>query len=171
MTLQGRRTGTACCVTGVVASSHSWMHAADLPRVASPRLDRLAHLALFGRYMKAQPRLAGGRRKPCRNGLGSDIPMECVTLLAQCVGPPDNTCDLRLTFDFKRLQVFYTWSHRTNTSQYSTHSSCRHTGKADSSGRTQALPQGPRPPGMGFPGVGWPRGDTIDEKAFRDALT
>ena len=28
--------------------------------------------------------------------LGSDIPMECVTLLGQCVGPPDNTCDLRL---------------------------------------------------------------------------
>ena len=47
------------------------------------------------------------------------------------------------------------------------HSSCRHTGKVVSSGRTQALPQGPRPPGVGFPGVGWPRGDTIDEKAFR----
>ena len=72
---------------------------------------------------------------------------------------------------FKRLQVFYTWSHRTNTSQYSTHSSCRHTGKVVSSGRTQALPQGSRPPGVGFPGVGSPRGDTIDEKAFRDALT
>ena len=48
----------------------------------------LARHSLFGRYMKAQPRLAGDRRKPCRNGLGSDIPMECVTLLGQCVGLP-----------------------------------------------------------------------------------
>ena len=69
---------------------------ADLPRVASPRLDRPAHLTPFGRYMKAQPRLAGDRRKPCRHGLGSDSPMECVALLAQCVGLTDNTCNLQL---------------------------------------------------------------------------
>ena len=78
---------------GDSGSNHSWMHTADLPRVASPRLDRLAHLTPFGRYMKAQPRLAGDRRKPCRHGSGSDIPMECVTLLGQCVGLTDKTCD------------------------------------------------------------------------------
>jgi hypothetical protein len=36
MTLLGRRAGTACWLTGVVASNHSWMHAADPPTVASP---------------------------------------------------------------------------------------------------------------------------------------
>ena len=36
--------------------------------------------------------------------LGSDIPMECVTLLGQCVGPPDNTCDLRLAHATSRGQ-------------------------------------------------------------------
>ena len=60
---------------------------------ARPRSASTPH-TLRSLYMKAQPRLAGDRRKPCRNGSGSDIPMECVTLLGQCVGPPDNTCDL-----------------------------------------------------------------------------
>ena len=66
---------------------------------------------------------------------------------------------------FKRLQVFYTWSHRTNTSQISNTPRVGIRVESDSSGRTQALPQWPRPPGVGFPGVGRQRGDTIDEKA------
>ena len=47
----------------------------DPPTVASPPSNGfLAHLSLFGRYMKAQRRLAGDRRKLGRNGFGSDIP-------------------------------------------------------------------------------------------------
>ena len=38
--------------------------------------------------MKAQPRLAGGRRKLGRNGFSSDIPRECVD-------PPEYLRDLR----------------------------------------------------------------------------
>ena len=59
MTLLGRRVGTACY-----------------------------HSTLFGRYMKAQLRLAGDRRKLGRNGLSSDIPRECVD-------PPENLRNLR----------------------------------------------------------------------------
>ena len=69
MTLQGRRAGTAC-----------WN--SDLARGPSncrkPALERLARHSLFGRYMKAQLRLAGDRRKLGRNGFSSDIPRECV---------------------------------------------------------------------------------------------
>ena len=43
-----------------------------------PALDRLARHSLFDRYMKAQLRLAGGRRKLGRNGFSSDRPRECV---------------------------------------------------------------------------------------------
>ena len=42
------------------------------PNCRKPALDRLARHSLFDRYMKAQLRLAGGRRKPGRNGLSSD---------------------------------------------------------------------------------------------------
>ena len=55
------------------------------PTVASPPSngERLARHSLFGRYMKAQLRLAGDRRKLGRNGLSSDRPRECVD-------PPEN---------------------------------------------------------------------------------
>ena len=58
------------------------------PNCRKPALDRLARHSLFDRYMKAQPRLAGGRRKLGRNGFSSDIPRECVD-------PPEYLRDLR----------------------------------------------------------------------------
>ena len=51
-------------------------------------LERLARHSLFDRYMKAQLRLAGGRRKLGRNGFSSDRPRECVD-------PPEYLRDLR----------------------------------------------------------------------------
>ena len=53
-----------------------------------PALERLARHSLFDRYMKAQLRLAGGRRKLGRNGFSSDRPRECVD-------PPEYLRDLR----------------------------------------------------------------------------
>ena len=58
------------------------------PNCRKPALDRLARHSLFDRYMKAQLRLAGGRRKLGRNGLSSDRPRECVD-------PPEYLRDLR----------------------------------------------------------------------------
>ena len=58
------------------------------PNCRKPALERLARHSLFGRYMKAQLRLAGDRRKLGRNGLSSDRPRECVD-------PPENLRDLR----------------------------------------------------------------------------
>ena len=50
---------------------------ADPPTVARARpLERLARHSLFDRYMKAQLRLAGGRRKLGRNGFSSDRPLD-----------------------------------------------------------------------------------------------
>ena len=81
-------------MTGVVSEAPRGF-AADPPTVASPpsnpgleRLGFLARHSLFDRYMKAQPRLAGGRRKLGRNGSSSDIPRECVD-------PPEYLRDLR----------------------------------------------------------------------------
>ena len=51
----------------------------------------IARHSLFGRYMKAQLRLAGDRRKLGRNGLSSDRPRECVD-------PPENLRNLRNLF-------------------------------------------------------------------------
>ena len=59
------------------------------PTVAS--LERLARHSLFDRTfstMKAQLRLAGGRRKLGRNGFRSDIRRECAD-------PPEYLRDLR----------------------------------------------------------------------------
>ena len=53
-----------------------------------PALERLARHSLFDRYMKAQLRLAGGRRKLGRNGFRSDLPRECVD-------PPEYLRNLR----------------------------------------------------------------------------
>ena len=58
------------------------------PNCRKPALERLARHSLFDRYMKAQLRLAGGRRKLGRNGFSSDIPRECVD-------PPEYLRDLR----------------------------------------------------------------------------
>ena len=58
------------------------------PNCRKPALERLARHSLFDRYMKAQLRLAGGRRKLGRNGFSSDRPRECVD-------PPENLRDLR----------------------------------------------------------------------------
>ena len=58
------------------------------PNCRKPALDRLARHSLFDRYMKAQLRRAGGRRKLGRNGLSSDRPRECVD-------PPEYLRDLR----------------------------------------------------------------------------
>ena len=44
------------------------------PNCRKPALERLARHSLFDRYMKAQLRLAGGRRKPGRHGFSSDWP-------------------------------------------------------------------------------------------------
>ena len=74
-------------VDEVVGSDQIWSG----PRISNcrkPALERLARHSLFGRYMKAQLRLAGDRRKLGRNGLSSDIPRECVD-------PPENLRDLR----------------------------------------------------------------------------
>ena len=49
-----------------------------------PALERLARHSPFGRYMKAQLRLAGGRRKPGRHGFSSDIPRGSVALPYIC---------------------------------------------------------------------------------------
>ena len=53
---------------------------ADPPtcRKPRPRTATGSTSLTFDRYMKAQPRLAGGRRKLGRNGFSSDIPRECV---------------------------------------------------------------------------------------------
>ena len=94
MTLQGRRAGTACWLTGAVVRRSAMDTGRGPPNCRKPALERLARHSPFGRYMKAQLRLAGGRRKPGRNGLtlglSSDRPRECVTLLGQCVGLTDN---------------------------------------------------------------------------------
>ena len=58
------------------------------PNCRKPALERLARHSLFDRYMKAQLRLAGGRRKLGRNGFSSDRPRECVD-------PPEYLRDLR----------------------------------------------------------------------------
>ena len=58
------------------------------PNCRKPALERLACHSLFDRYMKAQLRLAGGRRKLGRNGFSSDRPRECVD-------PPEYLRDLR----------------------------------------------------------------------------
>ena len=87
MTLLGRRAGTACWLAGVVTrplGELSPTHA----NCRKPALERLARHSLFGRYMKAQLRLAGDRRKLGRNGLSSDRPRECVD-------PPEYLRDLR----------------------------------------------------------------------------
>ena len=56
-----------------------------------PALERLARHSLFDRYMKAQLRLAGGRRKPGRHGFSSDsprgslaLPYICATCATSC---------------------------------------------------------------------------------------
>ena len=96
MTLQGRRPGTACWLAGVVTrplGELSPTHA----NCRKPALERLARHSLFDRYMKAQLRLVGGRRKLGRNGLTSDIPREGAD-------PPEYLRDLRdlNTFAAKR---------------------------------------------------------------------
>ena len=50
------------------------------PRTASTSLT----LRVFDRYMKAQLRLAGGRRKPGRHGFSSDTPRGCRALPYIC---------------------------------------------------------------------------------------
>ena len=54
------------------------------PNCRKPALERLARHSPFGRYMKAQLRLAGGRRKPGRHGFSSDTPRGCMTLPYIC---------------------------------------------------------------------------------------
>ena len=74
-------------VDEVVGSDQLWSG----PRISNcrkPALERLARHSLFDRYMKAQLRLAGGRRKLGRNGFSSDRPRECVD-------PPEYLRDLR----------------------------------------------------------------------------
>ena len=88
MTLQGRSAGTACWLAGVVAETPRGTQSATHANCRKPALERLARHSLFDRYMKAQLRLAGGRRKLGRNGLRSDIPRECVD-------PPEYLRDLR----------------------------------------------------------------------------
>ena len=65
------------------------------PNCRKPALERLARHSPFGRYMKAQLRLAGGRRKPGRNGLtlglSSDRPRGCLALPYICATCA--TCD------------------------------------------------------------------------------
>ena len=68
-------------------------HGTQSPTHAScrkPALERLARHSLFGRYMKAQPRLAGDRRENAADtGFTSVIPRGCL--------PPPNLRDLRAT--------------------------------------------------------------------------
>ena len=78
MTLLGRRAGTACWLTGVVMRHPAMDTGRRPPNCRKPALERLARHSLFDRYMKAQLRLAGGRRKLGRNGFSSDRPRECV---------------------------------------------------------------------------------------------
>ena len=74
-------------MTGAVAETLTGLRRGP-PNCRKPALERLARHSLFDRYMKAQLRLAGGRRKLGRNGFGSDIPRECVD-------PPEYLRDLR----------------------------------------------------------------------------
>ena len=72
MTLLGRSAGTACWLTGVVTPRPiTGTQRRGPSNCRKPALERLARHSLFDRYMKAQLRLAGGR-KPGRNGLSSD---------------------------------------------------------------------------------------------------
>ena len=73
-----------CCDRDSSRDSISPTHA----NCRKPALERLARHSLFDRYMKAQLRLAGGRRKLGRNGFSSDRPRECVD-------PPEYLRDLR----------------------------------------------------------------------------
>ena len=54
------------------------------PNCRKPALERLARHSLFDRYMKAQLRLAGGRRKPGRHGFSSDTPRGSLALPYIC---------------------------------------------------------------------------------------
>ena len=54
------------------------------PNCRKPALERLARHSPFDRYMKAQLRLAGGRRKPGRHGFSSDTPRGSLTLPYIC---------------------------------------------------------------------------------------
>ena len=63
-----------CCDEAFSNGHRSPTHA----NCRKPALERLARHSLFGRYMKAQLRLAGDRRKLGRNGLSSDRPRECL---------------------------------------------------------------------------------------------
>ena len=77
MTLLGWRAGTACWLTGVVDETLPGLDRRP-PNCRKPALERLARDSLFDRYMKAQLRLDGGRRKLGRNGLSSDRPRGCL---------------------------------------------------------------------------------------------
>ena len=75
--------GDCMLVDEVVGSDQLWSG----PRISNcrkPALERLARHSLFDRYMKAQLRLAGGRRKPGRHGFSSDTPRECLALPYIC---------------------------------------------------------------------------------------
>ena len=62
-----------------VVMRRSVMHSGHRPsNCRKPVLERLARHSLFDRYMKAQLRLAGGRRKLGKNRLSSDRPREGV---------------------------------------------------------------------------------------------
>ena len=82
--------GTACWLARAVARVNSGLTTCSrqLSQARPRTATRVARHSLFGRYMKAQPRLAGGRRKLGRNGSSSDIPRECVD-------PPEYLRDLR----------------------------------------------------------------------------
>ena len=84
MTLLGRRAGTACWLTGVVMRRSAMDTGHRPPNCRKPALERLARHSLFDRYMKAQLRLAGGRRKPGRHGFSSDTPRGSLALPYIC---------------------------------------------------------------------------------------
>ena len=69
-----------CCDRDSSRDSISPTHA----NCRKPALERLARHSLFDRYMKAQLRLAGGRRKPGRHGFSSDTPRGCLALPYIC---------------------------------------------------------------------------------------
>ena len=83
----GPEVGDCMLVDGGSGTDHFWSDRRP-PNCRKPALERLARHSLFDRYMKAQLRLAGGRRKLGRNGFRSDLPRECVD-------PPEYLRNLR----------------------------------------------------------------------------
>ena len=101
MTLLGRRAGTACWLASVVTETLTGLDFAYSRQLSQARPRTASTHSLFDRYMKAQLRLAGGRRKPGRHGFSSDTPRGSLALPYICATCA--TCDPKSTLPSLRF--------------------------------------------------------------------